>query len=218
MSFLVRFMQNINSDLKIDTVQKFAEIIGDNNKLWNIICGRVVSRFDEKIKYEHSIHEIKGMQYYSQGRICEINVANFSELIIRVDYGKNFIFRYSKNQFIKKFNKLHPLICYQEIIDFIENEQSVKKLKLYLPVLLKSLKYQFKQNFINAYNFYKNECAKYISLNEYELEKLKYIQNWININSQSPADMEQAAAIGAVEGHIQVVARAGSGKTSTLVN
>ena len=31
-------------------------------------------------------------------------------------------------------------------------------------------------------------------------------------------DPEQAAAIGAVEGNVQVIARAGSGKTATLVN
>ena len=38
-----------------------------------------------------------------------------------------------------------------------------------------------------------------------------------NLLENNP-DPEQAAAIGAVEGHVQVVARAGSGKTTTLVN
>lgn len=38
------------------------------------------------------------------------------------------------------------------------------------------------------------------------------------MNPENLPDDEQAAAIGAVEGHVQVVARAGSGKTSTLVN
>ncbi|WP_341527263.1 UvrD-helicase domain-containing protein [Nostoc sp. UHCC 0302] len=44
------------------------------------------------------------------------------------------------------------------------------------------------------------------------------MQSWVQTNLNTSPDLEQAAAIGAVKGHIQVVARAGSGKTSTLVN
>lgn len=80
------------------------------------------------------------------------------------------------------------------------------------------LRQQFEENFLNADNFYKTHCSKYISLEEYQAEKNKYIQSWIKKRFNSDSDLEQAAAIGAVEGHIQVVARAGSGKTSTLVN
>jgi DNA helicase-4 len=87
-------------------------------------------------------------------------------------------------------------------------------------VLLKNLKVQFEQDFLNAYNFYQNQCSEHISFNEYQTEKLEYVRSWIQrrLNPEKPPDLEQAAAIGAVEGHVQVVARAGSGKTSTLVN
>ena len=47
------------------------------------------------------------------------------------------------------------------------------------------------------------------------------MQSWAErfLNPEAPRpDDEQAAAIGAVEGNVQVVARAGSGKTATLVN
>jgi DNA helicase-4 len=80
------------------------------------------------------------------------------------------------------------------------------------------LRQYFKANFINADNFYKTECFEYISLQEYQTEKLKYVQSWVRQDLSTETDFEQAAAIGAVESHIQVVARAGSGKTSTLVN
>lgn len=53
---------------------------------------------------------------------------------------------------------------------------------------------------------------------EYQTEKSNYVKSWVKQNLGFEPDDEQAAAIGAVEGHIQVVARAGSGKTSTLVN
>ncbi|WP_230966664.1 UvrD-helicase domain-containing protein [Nostoc commune] len=81
-----------------------------------------------------------------------------------------------------------------------------------------SLKDQFEQNFLNADNFYQSKFTKRISFQEYQAEKLSYVQSWVQTNLNSSPDLEQAAAIGAVEGHIQVVARAGSGKTSTLVN
>lgn len=40
---------------------------------------------------------------------------------------------------------------------------------------------------------------------------------WKNKSLQLPLDAEQVAAIAAINGHVQVVARAGSGKTTTLV-
>ena len=59
----------------------------------------------------------------------------------------------------------------------------------------------------------------------YEKMKSGFVKTWISDNShpnngkERPAlDDEQASAIAAVNGHVQVVARAGSGKTTTLVN
>ena len=84
--------------------------------------------------------------------------------------------------------------------------------------LLKSIKEQFEQDFLNADNLYQTKYTKRISFQEYQAEKLSYVQSWVQTNLNTSPDLEQAAAIGAVGGHIQVVARAGSGKTSTLVN
>ncbi len=84
--------------------------------------------------------------------------------------------------------------------------------------LLKSLKEKFEQDFLNADNLYQAQCTEHISFQEYQYEKLSYVQSWVKTNLNTLPDLEQAAAIGAVDGHIQVVARAGSGKTSTLVN
>jgi DNA helicase IV len=59
----------------------------------------------------------------------------------------------------------------------------------------------------------------------YEEKKNKFVKKWITVNtpsgkngSKQSLDDEQIAAIAALHGHIQVVARAGSGKTTTLVN
>jgi len=44
------------------------------------------------------------------------------------------------------------------------------------------------------------------------------VQSWVENNLNNNADLEQSLAIGSVNSHVQVIARAGSGKTSTLVN
>ena len=90
-------------------------------------------------------------------------------------------------------------------------------------ILLKSLREHFRrgQDFLTAYDFYKTQCTAHISFKEYEAEKTNYVRSWAKdfLDPKAPEpDDEQAAAIGAVEGNVQVVARAGSGKTATLVN
>jgi len=84
--------------------------------------------------------------------------------------------------------------------------------------LIGRLKEQFEQNFLCAHDFYQAKCSEHISFEEYQAEKSNYVTLWVKQHLSSDPDHEQAAAIGAVEGHVQVVARAGSGKTSTLVN
>ena len=83
----------------------------------------------------------------------------------------------------------------------------------------------FKKDFFNAHKFFVSECVPFISLEEFENEKVSFTKSWILENTPSDSsgknrlpDDEQASAIAAVNGHVQVVARAGSGKTTTLVN
>lgn len=67
--------------------------------------------------------------------------------------------------------------------------------------------------------------AEYLTRAEYEQEKIEFVQHWVE-RSQPPLtgqatispDDEQALAIGTVDGHVQLVARAGSGKTETVAN
>ncbi|WP_199298068.1 UvrD-helicase domain-containing protein [Trichocoleus sp. FACHB-40] len=98
-----------------------------------------------------------------------------------------------------------------------ERQQRVRR-EVEKQTLLNSLKEQFAQDFLNAHNFYQAQCIEHISFEEYQSEKINYVRYWVQHHLNSTPDSEQAAAIGAVESHVQVVARAGSGKTSTLVN
>ncbi len=87
--------------------------------------------------------------------------------------------------------------------------------------LLECLREHFKTDFLTAYDFYRTHCTTHISFEEYNTEKINYVQSWAEefLDPKDPKpDPEQAAAIGAVDGNVQVIARAGSGKTATLVN
>lgn len=64
-------------------------------------------------------------------------------------------------------------------------------------VLLRNLRKQFEENFLNAHNFYQANCTKHISFDEYQSEKINYVQSWVQRHLNSEPDHEQAAAIGA---------------------
>jgi DNA helicase-4 len=87
-----------------------------------------------------------------------------------------------------------------------------------ISLLFSELDNFFRDDFLDADEFYHLECQPYISKVEYNRIKSNFCQTWVEQNLGNKPDLEQSAAIGAVNGHVQVVARAGSGKTSTLVN
>ena len=58
----------------------------------------------------------------------------------------------------------------------------------------------FEQDFLSADEFYQAICIDHISREEYETEKINYVQSWAEGRLDPKPDCEQAAAIGAVEG------------------
>lgn len=78
------------------------------------------------------------------------------------------------------------------------------------------------RDYLNAGKFYKEELAGQLTPAEYGEIKSRFLQNWITENTGSnksaTEDLEQAAAVGSVDFHTLVSARAGSGKTATLIN
>lgn len=77
---------------------------------------------------------------------------------------------------------------------------------------------QFKADFLNAdAYFHKTLFGKY-SENKYRKAKAEFVQEWCKIDLKIDLDLQQAAAVSTVNGHIKVTARAGSGKTTTLIS
>jgi len=123
-----------------------------------------------------------------------------------------------QQQFLKRrgrlSNQARNFEAYQKVREQIRKRQiEAEKQKV-----LEELNEIFEMSFFEARNFYNSYCSSCISADEFEVARAKFIQAWASdhLNSKVP-DHEQAAAIGAVDGHVQVIARAGSGKTTTLV-
>ena len=204
---------------QIENVQKFAEVIGDEDYLWGFLLGRSVT--------------------HSSFGWAKVNGWNEKTSEILIDYPlktrikfktviKDYLIRYTKEVFLQEFSKIDPPLLLREILELIRVKQESKRQEIDKQEakrqiqekldLLKKLQQCFQQDFLNTYKFYQAECSNYITLQEYQAEKSSYVKSWVQQNLGFEPDLEQATAIGAVEGHVQVVARAGSGKTSTLVN
>lgn len=112
----------------------------------------------------------------------------------------------------------------EEALERIRQEQIQKQNEERRAAMLHELRRRFSSDFLSAAPYFFDSCTELLTEKEFEAEKFSFVKNWIEENTKSRngskqlPDDEQIAAISAVHGHIQVVARAGSGKTTTLVN
>lgn len=81
------------------------------------------------------------------------------------------------------------------------------------------------KDFLRSESLFQAGPAEHLARAEYEQEKIDFVQKWVartHIPPEGKApvlpDDEQALAVGTVDGHVQLVARAGSGKTETVAN
>jgi len=84
--------------------------------------------------------------------------------------------------------------------------------------LFRRLKDAFQRDFLSADRILAADPdAELISSKEYAEIKNQFVREWTDKGLKQPLDFEQATAVTAIGGDIQVIARAGSGKTRTLV-
>lgn len=92
----------------------------------------------------------------------------------------------------------------------IEKEQKLKAITL--------LNQYFELDYLNSREFWKTAEAESVEENEFDSAKRNFMQRWFEELPGNMPDDDQLAAIGALEKNVQVIARAGSGKTSTIIN
>lgn len=89
--------------------------------------------------------------------------------------------------------------------------------------VLSALREAMASNFLKVDELYRSKYIDDITLQDFLEAKSFFVREWVGKSSQvgletSLPDAEQSIAISSVHGNIQVVARAGSGKTTTLVH
>ena len=106
----------------------------------------------------------------------------------------------------------------------IQEELDAKAARENKRLALEEFRSQLKEDFLGVDAAYSQSYSEFISVEVFEEEKAAFVQNWANANlgtdnsgRQILVDSEQAAAIATVNNHVQLIARAGSGKTTTLV-
>lgn len=77
---------------------------------------------------------------------------------------------------------------------------------------------EFDSNFLSSDQLLRGDPDRgLLSDSEYLELKAKFVQEWAERELNQPLDLQQAVSVAATGGDIQVIARAGSGKTRTLV-
>ena len=82
---------------------------------------------------------------------------------------------------------------------------------------LDSLKDSFNTDFISASERYTQEWGNLVTIEQFNLMRMQYVYEWFEHYPDLVLDDEQADAVAECGQHVQVTARAGSGKTRTLV-
>ena len=152
-------------------------------------------------------------------------------IVLRTSFGGACSVRFPKGEsFVDiKCLKIHPDVLRERArnkkIKEEKDEELRREREEKLRPLMMEIRRRLRDDFLSVDPYFQNSCTHLVSLAEFEREKNIFVKSWIQKNTskingckvQVPDD-EQVAVIGAVHGNIQVLARAGSGKTSTLVN
>ena len=95
-----------------------------------------------------------------------------------------------------------------------EREKQQKKEEVYI----KKLNNHLIQDFLSSESYYNKHLSENLSLQSYKKFRARFVKAWIEKKAKGIVDFQQALAISSVDRNTIVTARAGSGKTATLVN
>lgn len=77
---------------------------------------------------------------------------------------------------------------------------------------------EFQNDYLNAEKFYATNLRQQVTQKDFEHARAAFVKTWFNQYPDAQIDEEQAIAIADTTFHTLVTARAGSGKTATIVN
>tara|TARA_R110002110_G_scaffold394957_2_gene609251 strand:+ start:1332 stop:4262 length:2931 start_codon:yes stop_codon:yes gene_type:complete len=146
------------------------------------------------------------------------NFDNFEELRLREEEN----FRKAENKRIAREAKEREMASLKAKRE--ENERIAREAREREIASFKSeLAEKFSKDFLETDKFYKSCVSPPIDFDEYRDLKAKFVGQWFanrrrNIPDAKMPDLDQCQAIAATVNDVQLIARAGSGKTATLVD
>lgn len=144
-------------------------------------------------------------------------------VITKIHRGGLCTVRFSSHNYRTKISSLTDASV--EIENNRIEEENEKQKNEKRDVLLNQIRSLLSSDYLGLYAFYNKYCIDIICSSAYEHERRSFAKSWFTQNpprdkegNDTFPDDEQITAIAETNKHIQVIARAGSGKTSTLVN
>ncbi len=102
-------------------------------------------------------------------------------------------------------------------LDIISSVEERLRKQREIDKALADLRGCFAKDFLGTDKYHEENYHELISGDVYEAEKIRFVQSWVSEDTNADFDYAQALAVATLGKHIQVIARAGSGKTTTLV-
>lgn len=121
------------------------------------------------------------------------------------------------------FGKTITNVTDKELYELIEPHISTHGHELYKEIRHKNecisiIRRNLEEDYLSTDKLYSSQYSDIFPSNEYEKEKLDFVQSWVGRNTEVKLDMDQVRVVSKYGTNIQVIARAGSGKTTTLIN
>ena len=192
--------------------------IGRTEKEWSDLIGF-------SINGALGTFQITGLETNSEGKIISLVIsqgASIQELTINNLQSRFRSITLSQSIFKKIF--FHQQYLEEQENIKLEHIQKLKIEKERAEKAAKEQKYldklsiQLRDDYLNSEHYYNSELKNKIAEQSFIQHRCDFVANWVEENKLGPVDAQQAQAIADTNHHTLVTARAGSGKTATLVN
>ena len=154
----------------------------------------------------------------------ELNLVELSNRIVRTYNFTHLGLTLGEQRMLRRLRELLTSYEWCGLPSVIQKRDAVQRAtdparRAALRPLIGRLNEAFERDYLSADNALASDCDTAL-LDEHGYNRLKteFVRNWAKRElPEPPLDREQAAAVGATRGDVLVTARAGSGKTQTLV-
>ena len=196
----------------------FCKNFGRDQKVWSDAIGSEVTSADGRFKIlkimQSSTGTVEGVWISSLSGDEYFTINNLQAKFRSITLTERLYLKLFKPEEYKKIIQEEIKKRQEEERVRIREEERRRREEIHL----NKINEQFKSNFFTSEKYYNENLSNYLSIESYNGARTSFVQEWIEKETKARIDPQQADAISNVQNNTIVTARAGSGKTSTLVN